>query len=119
MIELPYVWKYKMQSAAKAILPWKSLSCGPIIRNKKKVVTTFRRKKMIRVREAVARFFEDDYVSSFSPAKNDSIVRKKLKKQKRFLTNTLKYLYKKFSENISFVVSYATFCKLCPFWVLY
>jgi len=71
------------------------------------------------VKQHVRRFFEDDETSVLSPSKNDVIVRKKIKKQKRFLTNSMKYLYQKFCERSEFVISYSAFCNLRPFWVVF
>ncbi|XP_065218710.1 uncharacterized protein LOC135844432 [Planococcus citri] len=73
---------------------------------------------MTLVKQEVCRFFEDDEVSLMSPSKSDQIVFKKVKKQKRFLTNSLQYLYTKFCEKSSFNLAFSTFCKLRPFWVV-
>lgn len=50
---------------------------------------------MALAKEQVRRFFEDDFISTISPNKSDQIVRKKNKKQKRFLNSSLKYLFVK------------------------
>lgn len=76
------------------------------------------RRQMNLIKETVRRFYEDDENSSLSPGKRDTITRKKIKKQKRYLTYSLKYLHKKFCEGNDFVLSYYLFCKLRPFWVL-
>lgn len=70
------------------------------------------------IKETVRRFYEDDENSYLSLGKRDTITRKKIKKQRRYLTNSLKYLHKKFCEGNKLVLSYSMFCKMRPFWVL-
>lgn len=65
----------------------------------------------------VQEFFERDDVSRMCPGKKDCISRNKVKKQKRVLNDTIQNLHKKFKSSVSYKISYATFCRLRPFWV--
>ena len=105
-----YVKKYRFLSAAK-----------PYFKYPRKRSDTYRsngRKHIQIVKKLVYEFFEDDAVSTMSPNKCDTITRNKMKKQKRFLRNSLKYLFIEFCEKNSFVISYPLFCRLRPFWVV-
>lgn len=77
-----------------------------------------RRDEINCVKNCIREFFEDDAVSSMSPNKNDIIVKNKVRKQKRYLSNSMKYLFIEFCEKNPFTVSYSAFCKLRPFWVV-
>lgn len=70
------------------------------------------------VKHDVQQFYLQDDVSVCAPGKKDFITRSKIKKQKRYLTNSLKALHSKFLTSSSFTISYAAFCKLRPFWVV-
>lgn len=50
--------------------------------------------------------------------KKEFVVRNKIRKQKRYLSDSLHNLHKKFLKISNFTVSYSAFCKLRPFWVL-
>lgn len=68
-------------------------------------------------RKAVHNFFEDDSNSRMGAGKKEYITRKAVKKQKRYLLDTVWNLYKKFITG-NFKISYQTFCRLRPFWVV-
>ncbi len=110
-IKFRYVKKYRFLNAAKPYFPFEFS-----VRNMKSTLGV-RRKKMMFVRKVVTKYFEDDEVSSLSPEKKDYIVKKKIRKQKRYLNNTMKYLFRKFCRISDFVISYTSFCRLRPFWV--
>lgn len=75
--------------------------------------------KSLNAKELVKQFLIKDENSRLCPGKRDTITYRKLKKQKRYLNDTMKSLYKKFKYcNSSCHISYATFCKFRPFWVL-
>ena len=58
-------------------------------------------------------------MSRITASKRDTITRKKLKKQRRYLVSDLKTLHKRYNDTTAnFKVSYPQFCKLRPFWVL-
>ena len=46
------------------------------------------------------------------------ITRNKIKHQKRFLSDTLRNLHKKFQMETGYIIGYLTFCRLKPFWVV-
>ncbi|KAJ2950774.1 hypothetical protein O0L34_g9039 [Tuta absoluta] len=67
----------------------------------------------------VRQFLECDENSRIMPGKKDTITRNQVKKQRRLLSDTLRNLFEKFvSLNHPYRISYATFCRLKPFWVL-
>ncbi|KAJ8719460.1 hypothetical protein PYW08_011635 [Mythimna loreyi] len=68
-------------------------------------------------KRAVHNFFEDDSNSRMGAGKKEFITRKTVKKQKRYLLDTVMNLYKKFITG-NFKISYQTFCRLRPFWVV-
>jgi hypothetical protein len=67
----------------------------------------------------IRRFLEQNVNSTMTPGKKDTITRGGVKKQKRFLNNTLKNLYNKFlEENPNDFISYCSFCRYRPFWIV-
>lgn len=68
--------------------------------------------------EAITKFLEDDENSMISPAVNDTITRKKIKKQKRYLCDSLEKLHQKYNAQSPqrLRISYASFCRVRPFW---
>jgi hypothetical protein len=71
-----------------------------------------------RIRNLVKNFLEDDENSRLCPGKNDCITKNKLKKQKRYLTDSLKNLHIKYLELGNPPISYTTFTRLKPFWII-
>lgn len=69
---------------------------------------------------SVQRFLENEENSMISPGVKDTITRHKIKKQKRFITDTMENLHKKYNaaSDASLRVSYASFCRLRPFWIV-
>lgn len=65
----------------------------------------------------VHEFLEDDENSRLTAGKKETITRKSVKKQIRYL-NTLLNLYNKFIDTTGSRISYATFCRCRPFWVV-
>lgn len=65
----------------------------------------------------VQNFFEEDSNSRMGAGKKEFITRKGVKKQKRYLLDTIFNLYKKFLTG-KLKISYQTFCRLRPFWVV-
>lgn len=66
------------------------------------------------IKEDVTQFFLNDENSRLVPGKKDSKTFKKVKKQKRYLNETMLSLHKKFINTASYVISYAQFCRLRP-----
>ena len=50
--------------------------------------------------------------------KNDTITCKNVKKQKRYLVDSLENLHTNFLKSHKFRISYTSFCHLKPFWVV-
>ena len=72
-----------------------------------------------RMKAKVTDFFIRDDVSRLTTGVRRTIVRNKVKQQKRLMNDTLHNLYRKYlSENPSDKLSFALFCKLRPFWVV-
>lgn len=69
--------------------------------------------------QKVVDFYERDDVSRMTSGKKQCITRRKRKKQKRYLNDTMKNLHLKFlCENAEIKLSYTMFCKFRPFWVV-
>ena len=78
-------------------------------------LTNIPRKKI----KLVMDFYERDDNSRATAGKKETIKRKQIKKQKRYLNDNMKILHKKFcSENPEINMCYSSFCALRPFWVL-
>ncbi|CAH2108575.1 unnamed protein product [Euphydryas editha] len=70
-----------------------------------------------KLKEDITKFFDRDDVSRMTAGKKEYITRNKIKKQSRYLLDSMKNLHKIFeAENTK--VSYSYFCKQRPFWVL-
>ena len=68
------------------------------------------------MKRKIEQFLRRDINSIVAPGKRDTITRKGLKKQKRYLNDSLKSLHERFvKENTDNKVSYPTFCKFRPF----
>lgn len=67
----------------------------------------------------VKTFFTRDDISRITTGRKQTITRNKVKKQKRFLVDTMKNLHKKFLAENTHNISYSLFCKLQPFWVVH
>ena len=69
--------------------------------------------------QLVKDFYNRDDNSRLTSGKKDFVTKNKLREQKRLLTDTVKNLHDKFcGENPHNAVSYPTFTRLRPFWVL-
>jgi len=65
-------------------------------------------------------FFKREDVSRMTSGKKQTLTRAKNKQQKRFLNDTVSNLHSKFlAENSDLKISYRTFCRLKPFWVVW
>ena len=73
----------------------------------------------INMKRKIEQFLRRDINSTVAPGKRDTITRKGLKKQKRYLNDSLKSLHERFvKENTDNKVSYPTFCKFRPFYIV-
>ncbi|XP_022821191.1 uncharacterized protein LOC111361843 [Spodoptera litura] len=70
------------------------------------------------LRKEVEIFYEDDENSRLCSGKKEFITRNKIRKQKRYLNDSLLNLHKKFLKKSNLIISYSAFCKLRPFWVI-
>ena len=70
-----------------------------------------------RVREQVRHFYERDDNSRITTGKKRTVTRKKIKMQKRLLTDSIKNLHVKFVAETDCQISLSTFWRLKPFWV--
>lgn len=77
-----------------------------------------RRKSTISFPSLVRRFLENDENSRQCPGKKDCITRNKIKNQKRLLNDTMANLHQKFVAETKFKISYTTFTRLRPFWII-
>ncbi|KAF9415659.1 hypothetical protein HW555_006758 [Spodoptera exigua] len=67
-------------------------------------------------RKEIEVFFEDDENSRLCSGKKECITRNKVRKQKRYISDTLVNLHEKFLKTSSYTISYSAFCKMRPFW---
>lgn len=67
----------------------------------------------------VRSFFTRDENSRLTAGKSQTITRGKIKKQKRFLNDTMRNLHRRFLlESPDCSISYSLFCRMRPFWVV-
>ncbi|XP_054278012.1 uncharacterized protein LOC128996630 isoform X2 [Macrosteles quadrilineatus] len=71
-----------------------------------------------KIRGLVIKYFLDDENSVQAPGKSQCITRKKVKKQKRFLLDSVRNLHKNFVSKTGIKISYSSFNMLKPFWVV-
>lgn len=70
-----------------------------------------------RLRKSIEEFMEDDKYSRLGAGKKEYITKNKIRKQRRYRLDTLRNLHKEFLKT-RYVVSYSTFARLAPFWVV-
>ena len=64
-------------------------------------------------------FFNRTMFLECALVRKTALLEKRLKNRKRFLLGSMKNLYEKFCESTTtYKMSYSTFCKLKPFWVV-
>lgn len=104
--------KYKFMTKSKPIICLRATQfrrSNGEIQNRRNSVVKFVRK-----------FFESDEASTMAPGKKDFITRNGVRKQKRYLNQTLKNLWQKFCNSDSpIIVPFTTFCKFRPFWLVW
>lgn len=83
-------------------------------------MTSIARKRTVLLKGKITEFLEKDECSRVLPGKKDVITKRKLKKQKRLLNDSLANLHQKFKSEYPRYksISYTTFCRYRPFWVL-
>lgn len=117
IVDGPHLKKYRLYNEAKNFLtPGRHRSIS-----KKTNSLQYDRKKIRfnNIKKLVEEFYLTDKSSRVCPGKRDTITKKGIKKQRRYLNNTMKNLCSEFrKENPSTQISYAAFCRLRPFWVV-
>lgn len=71
-----------------------------------------------RIKKTIHNFLSDDQYSRLTSGKKETITRKKQKKQIRLLNDTLTNLHVKFQKETGSHISYKTFCRYRPFWII-
>ncbi|KAI4828351.1 hypothetical protein KUCAC02_022447 [Chaenocephalus aceratus] len=72
-----------------------------------------------RIQDSVIAYLTRDESSRLKAGKGQTITRRKIKKQKRFLNDILRNLHRKFlTEHPNYNLSYSLFCRMRPFWVV-
>lgn len=70
------------------------------------------------VKQTVKDFFLQCDTSKIAPGKRDTITRDKVKKQRRILCDTMPHLYKRYISSCKPYISFTSFYRLKPFWVV-
>lgn len=63
------------------------------------------------------KFLERDDNSKMCPGKKDCVTKNKVKRQKRYLCDTMLNLHKKFQTENTLKIRFSSFCRLRPFWI--
>lgn len=116
-----YITKYKLGNDMRKIFGWRGKKRLFSDNNSfdKAFTQGKRQQTKINSRKNVVLFYEDDDNSYCTPGRRDTITKKKVKKQKRYLSDSLQNLHKKYESTFQVKISYAHFCKLKPFWVVH
>ncbi|KAF9422926.1 hypothetical protein HW555_001469 [Spodoptera exigua] len=110
ILSSPLTHKYKIWRLGNKAITYKKMGF-----NRTKYEAKRNRKG---VEKIIQRFYEDDNNSRCAAGKKECITRNKIKKQKRYLLDSLKNLHQKFLKTNLMTVGYAEFCKLRPFWIV-
>lgn len=104
--------KYRCQTAAKGRVGCYSRkkTCGE--------ETSRIRKKGHSLHQRIRNFFCNDDNTTLTPGKKQTLTRGKIRQQKRLLRDSLKILYEKFCRETTSKVSFSTFCRHRPFYVV-
>lgn len=97
-----------------------SLTSTGSLRNKRYYRRVQLKKEMMQAKKKVVEFLANDECSRLTAGKKETITKKKIKKQKRLLNDSLKNLHKKFTIEYPKYknMSYSLFCKFRPFWIV-
>lgn len=106
----PTVDKYKLWRLGNSSITYKKLRHNSSTKKTKA--------KKNGVVQMIHRFYEDDSNSRTAAGKKECITRNSIKKQKRYLLDSLKNLHKKFLQTNTLTIGYSLFCRLRPFWVV-
>lgn len=72
----------------------------------------------VKVQSLVEQFLEEDSNSRQAAGKKEFVTRNQIKKQKRYLLDTMKNLHAKFLKTSPFKMGYSLFTRFRPFWVV-
>lgn len=112
-----FLLRYKLMSNLRGTISSKVFNSSRMLTNNKQL-----RERAMKINAMVVKdvqtFFEDEESSKLCPGKKDCLTKNKVKKQKRILCDTMKNLQKKFLDQVDYKISYVSFCKLKPFWVV-
>ena len=92
----------------------KSINCKDLHCERKKKVNSI----STEIASSVRYFLEQDENSQMCSGKKDHKTKNKVKIQKRLLLDTLKNLHQKYIRSHNIKLSYSSFCRLRPFWVV-
>nr|CAH7752860.1 unnamed protein product [Callosobruchus chinensis] len=82
-------------------------------------LTTFHKKNsQLILQKKVQEFLEDDSNSRQTAGKKEFVTKKNVRKQRRYMLDTLRKLHQKFMKVTALDISYALFCRLRPFWIM-
>lgn len=121
VFQLRFLQRYRLVNCFSSLtgIPRYKLKKNPNILGNKHTKRSRSEKCLQERKPLIRRFLEQDVNSTMTPGKKDTITRGGVKKQKRFLNNTLKNLYNKFlEENPNGFISYCSFCRYKPFWIV-
>lgn len=71
-----------------------------------------------KIRNDIKCFLEREQHSTLCPGKKDTVTKFKTKQQKRYLNKSLLNIYTDFRKSHDYFISYSTFCKMRPFWIV-
>lgn len=109
--------KYRLLKEAKSFLPNKLFNSN----KKRSEALKYDRKSMqhlCKIKKIIMDYYTNDNNSRVCPGKKDTLTKKGIKKQKRYLNDNMKNLFINFHKTHNIKISYSTFCKLRPFWVV-
>ncbi|XP_026724527.1 uncharacterized protein LOC113497006 [Trichoplusia ni] len=77
-----------------------------------------KKQSVLKKKKDVKTFLSDDENSSCTAGKKEYVKKEGIKVQKRYLNDSLGNLHKKFNSSQPYILSFATFCRFRPFWIL-
>lgn len=110
--------KYRLMGKAKSFLSYKEQRNSLASKGKHYVRKKKSNSISTEIASSVRHFLEEDVNSRMCPGKKDHKTKNKMKVQKRLLLDTLKNLHKKYTESHEIKLSYSSFCRLRPFWIV-
>ena len=115
----PLIKRYKMQ---KHVSGFMAIHILKSLRKRKEDCEKAPKKSSVSNGQKVKEFFERGDVSAECPDSKGFVVKfgkNRMKKRKRYLLGTLSDLYQKYREEVDEPLSFTTFCRLKPFYVVH